>query len=83
MEYRRAGRGVNRRSPLLDDVITKEDILPLDEVYTRHIEKVLEMTNGKISGPGGAAEKLKTDPSALRKRMDKLGIPYGWVKIKT
>ncbi|MEW6078473.1 MAG: sigma-54 dependent transcriptional regulator [Thermodesulfobacteriota bacterium] len=62
----------------LDNIMTKEDIRPLDEVYTRYIQKVLKMTSGKISGPGGAAEKLKIKPGTLRKRMDKLGIPYGW-----
>ena len=66
------------KKTLLNNVMTKEDILPLDEVYTRHIKKVLKITNGKISGPGGAAEKLKIKPGTLRKRMDKLGIDYGW-----
>ena len=64
----------------LDNVMTKDDVLPLDEIYTRHIQKVLQITNGKISGPGGAAEKLKIKPGTLRKRMDRLGIPYGWKK---
>ncbi len=64
----------------LDNVMTKDDVLPLDEIYTRHIRKVLEITGGKISGPGGAAEKLKIKPGTLRKRMDKLGIDYGWKK---
>ncbi len=66
----------------LEMVMTKEDVLPLDEIYTRHIEKALEMTGGKINGSGGAAEKLKIHPSALRKRMDKLGISYGWKRKK-
>ncbi|MFZ5562743.1 MAG: sigma-54-dependent Fis family transcriptional regulator [Thermodesulfobacteriota bacterium] len=63
-----------------DNVMTKDDLLPLDEVYRRHIKKVLEITSGKISGPAGAAEKLKIKPGTLRKRMDKLGIQYGWKK---
>ena len=58
--------------------MTIDHIMRLDEVYAHHIEKVLKITNGKINGPGGAAEKLKIHPSALRKRMDKLGIKYGW-----
>jgi hypothetical protein len=32
------------------------------------------MTNGKIHGPGGAAELLKINPSTLRSKIKKLGI---------
>ena len=35
------------------------------------------MTDGKIHGPGGGAELMGINPSTLRKRFDKLGIPYG------
>ncbi|NVN93092.1 MAG: sigma 54-interacting transcriptional regulator [Desulfuromonadales bacterium] len=50
--------------------------LKLDELTTLHIGKVLKMTNGKIHGPGGAAELLGLGPTTLRARMDKLGITY-------
>ncbi len=66
-----------------DTAISAEDFLKMDEVYVRHIEKVLAYTNGKVSGPGGAAELLKINPATLRNRMKKLGIPYGWEKEKT
>ena len=49
----------------------------LDEVISRHIRQVLSKTNGKIHGPGGAAELLGINPSTLRNRMKKLGIIYG------
>jgi transcriptional regulator with GAF, ATPase, and Fis domain len=49
----------------------------LDEVMSRHIRRVLEMTNGKVHGKGGAAELLGINPSTLRNRMNQLGIPYG------
>ncbi|MBA7670846.1 Anaerobic nitric oxide reductase transcription regulator NorR [subsurface metagenome] len=49
----------------------------LDEVISRHIRQVLSKTNGKIHGPGGAAELLGINPSTLRNRMNKLGIDYG------
>ena len=42
-----------------------------------HIQKVLKITNGKIHGPGGAAELMGINPSTLRNRMNKLAIPYG------
>jgi len=49
----------------------------LDEVIFRHIHRVLQMTNGKIHGEGGAAELMGINPSTLRNRMNKLGIPFG------
>jgi transcriptional regulator with GAF, ATPase, and Fis domain len=49
----------------------------LDEVVSRHISRVLEITNGKINGEDGAAELLGVNPSTLRNRMKKLGIGYG------
>jgi transcriptional regulator with GAF, ATPase, and Fis domain len=49
----------------------------LDKMISRHIRVVLSKTNGKIHGPGGAAELLGINPSTLRNRMKKLGIDYG------
>ena len=46
----------------------------LDELQRRHIERVLAHTEGKISGPGGAAEVLGLKPTTLRSRMEKLGV---------
>jgi transcriptional regulator with GAF, ATPase, and Fis domain len=54
-----------------------EESLNLDYVISRHIQKVMRMTKGKMSGPGGAAEKLGVHPATLRNRMKKLGIPVG------
>jgi transcriptional regulator with GAF, ATPase, and Fis domain len=48
----------------------------LDQMITMHIERALELSNGKIHGPGGAAELLGVFPTTLRSRMDKLGILY-------
>ena len=49
----------------------------LDEMTTRHIRQALKVAGGKINGPGGAGEILGLHPNTLRKRMNKLGIPYG------
>jgi transcriptional regulator with GAF, ATPase, and Fis domain len=49
----------------------------LDEVIAAHIEEVLELTGGKIHGPGGAAALLGVHENTLRNRMDRLGIVYG------
>ncbi len=52
-------------------------LAPLDEVISEHICHVLEKCRGKISGPNGAAEILQVNPSTLRKKMQKLEIPFG------
>jgi transcriptional regulator with GAF, ATPase, and Fis domain len=54
-----------------------EDLLSLDEVMSRYIRKVLVMTGGRVGGEQGAAHLLQINPSTLRKRMRKLGIPFG------
>jgi PAS domain S-box-containing protein len=46
----------------------------LEAVERKHILAVLERTNGKIHGPGGAAEILAMHPNTLRSRMSRLGI---------
>ena len=54
-----------------------KDALLLNQAVRKHIQKVLKMTNGKIHGPGEAAELMGVNPSTLRNRMNKLAIPYG------
>jgi transcriptional regulator with GAF, ATPase, and Fis domain len=61
----------------VDTTITKDEFLSLDVVNARHIKLALEMTKGKIHGPNGAAELLGINPSTLRHRMRKLGVPQG------
>ncbi len=56
---------------------TENESLNLDEVMSKHIRRVLEMTKGKVHGKGGAAEVLGINPSTLRNRMNQLRIPYG------
>jgi transcriptional regulator with GAF, ATPase, and Fis domain len=51
--------------------------LALDAVVSGHIRKVLELTRGRVAGEGGAAALLAMNPSTLRKKMRKLGIPFG------
>jgi transcriptional regulator with GAF, ATPase, and Fis domain len=54
-----------------------EPLASLDEMNARFIRRALEQAGGKIYGPGGAAQILGINPSTLRKRMNKLGIPFG------
>ena len=49
--------------------------LTLEQLQRLQIAHALEATGYKVSGPGGAAEKLDIKPQTLLSRMDKLGIP--------
>ncbi len=49
----------------------------LDQVTTNHINRVLQVTNGRVEGKDGAAELLGINPGTLRGRMRKLGISFG------
>jgi len=60
----------------------KDDFAVLDQVMSKHIKHSLEITKGKIHGPSGAAQLLGLNPSTLRHRMRKLGIPHGRQKQK-
>jgi len=62
---------------LSESVSTDDESLLLDQAIRRHIQQVLKAANGKVHGPGGAAERMGINPSTLRNRMNKLGIPYG------
>ncbi|MEQ9503970.1 MAG: sigma 54-interacting transcriptional regulator [Deltaproteobacteria bacterium] len=46
----------------------------LSSMEKDYVERVLEATDGKIYGPGGAAEILGLKPSTLQSRIAKLGI---------
>ena len=76
-------QNINPRPPgdeLPDMAVSTNDVLGLDEFFAGHVKKVLALCNGKINGPGGAAELMKIKPNTLRNRMKKLGIPYGQKK---
>jgi transcriptional regulator with GAF, ATPase, and Fis domain len=48
--------------------------IPLQQVERAHIERVLDRTQWRVEGDGGAAEILGLKPSTLRSRLAKLGI---------
>jgi formate hydrogenlyase transcriptional activator len=54
-----------------------DDPFNLDEATALHIQRALQKTRGIVHGPGGAAAILGINPSTLRSKMKKLGIPYG------
>lgn len=51
--------------------------LTLKSVESEHIRRVLQMTNGRVRGKGGAAEVLGLKPTTLESRMAKLGVRRG------
>jgi transcriptional regulator with GAF, ATPase, and Fis domain len=69
-------RAVSEGRKRVDD--DRHRVLPsLDEINARHIREALKTAGGKINGPGGAGQILGLHPNTLRKRMNKLGIPFG------
>ncbi|MGA2954788.1 MAG: sigma 54-interacting transcriptional regulator [Thermodesulfobacteriota bacterium] len=53
------------------------DSLSLNLSISRHIIRVLEMTEGRVGGEKGAARVMGINASTLRKKMRKLGVPFG------
>lgn len=49
----------------------------MEEVERDYIVQILQQCNGRIAGPGGAAELLALNVSTLNSRMKKLGIIKG------
>ncbi len=69
-----SGHQSDCEEPLHEDA--KNKLLPLEAMTAAHIRRALAVAKGKISGPGGAADLLAINPNTLRKKMDKLDIPY-------
>ena len=71
-------RGSVLKVPLIELAPTEESAAApsssLEEIEREHIIRVLRETNGKIGGPGGAAERLGMNRTTLNSRMQKLGI---------
>lgn len=55
---------------------SEDETLELDTLIKRHIKRVLQLSGGKIHGPGGAGELLGVNPDTLRYRMKKMDIPF-------
>jgi transcriptional regulator with GAF, ATPase, and Fis domain len=51
-----------------------ENYQTLEEVHRDYLRRVLLYTNGKISGPGGAAELIKINHHTLASKVKKLGL---------
>ncbi len=58
-----------------DPAASQSDVSSLEQIESEHILQVLEKTNWRIKGRGGAAELLGLKPSTLYYKMRKFGIP--------
>ena len=65
----------NSKNTFLSNINT--DALDFNVAVTRIITRALEKTSGRIEGENGAAKLLNLNPSTLRTKMRKLGIPFG------
>lgn len=54
--------------------IDPDAILPFDEMNKRYLERILQITAGKIYGDDGAAKVLDLKPTTLQSKLKKLGI---------
>jgi transcriptional regulator with PAS, ATPase and Fis domain len=59
------------------EISIQPDSLLVNPLVSKHIQFVLDMTNGKINGKNGAAELLGLNASTLRQKMRKMNIPFG------
>ena len=51
-----------------------DKIVPFDTMQKQYIIEALKRTNGKVTGPGGAAELLDLNGRTLMSKMNKFGI---------
>ncbi len=65
-----------RRSDRVDENASfrSEKIVPFETMQRQYIIEALKRTNGKVTGPGGAAELLDLNGRTLMSKMNKLGI---------
>ncbi|OXA78402.1 DNA-binding transcriptional response regulator, NtrC family, contains REC, AAA-type ATPase, and a Fis-type DNA-binding domains [Flavobacterium aquidurense] len=66
---------VNNSNPL---ELNNGKIKSMEEMEKEHIINALKICDGKVSGPGGAAELLKMQPQTLFSKMKKLDIKQGY-----
>ena len=65
-----------RRSDRTDENVSfrSDKIVPFEVMQKQYIIEALKRSNGKVTGPGGAAELLDLNGRTLMSKMNKLGI---------
>jgi DNA-binding NtrC family response regulator len=64
-----------------EELLEARDFATLDRAMSRHIERALAVTRGRIEGARGAARLLGINPHTLRARMRRLGVD--WRRFRT
>jgi formate hydrogenlyase transcriptional activator len=59
------------------EMLNNQGVKTIDEIEKEYILSILRMTNGKVSGVGGAAELLKIPSTTLSSKMRRLKIKKG------
>ncbi len=59
------------------DLKDRKIVCVLCQQRPQHVQTEMDKCGGKVQGSKGAAATLGVNPSTLRNRMRKLGIPYG------
>lgn len=78
LRFRLEGAEISPEAALRHAEAVPDAGLPsLDELHARYFRELLRACDGRINGPGGAAELAGIKPNTLRFRLDKLGVPYG------
>ncbi len=68
----------NKKPTAIVSLVTEEDeSLNLNNLLARQYKKALTLSDGRVEGKGGAAERLGINPATLRYRMRKLGVSFG------
>ncbi len=69
---------VTSYKPVVESTVQPMENFPtLEEAVSSHIRQAMQITKGKIEGSVGLADLLKENPSTIRQKMRKLGIPFG------
>jgi transcriptional regulator with GAF, ATPase, and Fis domain len=68
------GRQLVVSAPRLPNRPVPKTAMTLSALEVEHIRSVLDMTNWRVRGAGGAAERLGLKPTTLESRMARLGI---------
>ncbi len=68
------GRQLVVGAPRIGERPVPQTAMTLNELEIEHIRAVLESTQWRVRGSGGAAERLGLKPTTLESRMDRLGI---------
>lgn len=69
-------RSGNSAGPAMAASDAAQPFPSLDRAMAIHIEAALARCQGRIEGPGGAAQLLEINPHTLRARMRKLGVDW-------